>query len=431
MTKETVLVVGAGAGGAAAARALAKHFHVKILDQGKDTNAFRRGLSTLVSLRKTGLLYDERMASWLIRRMMVRKGDDGMLLVSGHGPGGTTALAAGNGVRADEGLVALGLRLDEEFSRLERDLKIVPCCENRWTQSTRKLYGIFKDLGLNPTPTPKFVDFSRCTRCGKCVMGCERLARWDARQFVAEAIQSGAELLQRAEVERIEIRGNRAIGVRLKKRLGRHAIIPADHVVLAAGGLGTPKILEHSEISTFPTLFVDPVLCVAAEVPSAKQDNEIPMPFVARQGPALLSPYFDWLSFFFDHRWRLPSSNILSLMIKLADTPSGHVTAEGVVHKKLTITDHAHLDQALQTCHTIFNRLGIPSERLFLGMVQAGHPGGTLALTKRTCSNLHDPALPDNCWVADSSLLPGPFGMPPILTIMALAERVAKHISKV
>jgi hypothetical protein len=240
----------------------------------------------------------------------------------------------------------------------------------------------------------------------------------------------GAELETHYRVERIETRGSRAVGVHIKHR-GRHHVLFADHVVLAAGGLGTPRILENSGITTDPTLFVDPVLCVAAEVPGANQDTEIPMPFVARQGPALLSPYFDWLSFFFNRRWRFPSHNILSLMIKLADTPMGHVTAKGVTQKTLTPADHAHLDHAVQTCHNVFTRLGISPLQTFLGTLNAGHPGGTLALTSTSCTTMHDSRLPQHFWVADSSLLPGPFGMPPILTVMALAERIAKHIYNV
>ncbi|WP_431356637.1 GMC oxidoreductase [Prevotella communis] len=41
---------------------------------------------------------------------------------------------------------------------------------------------------------------------------------------------------------------------------------------------------------------------------------------------------------------------------------------------------------------------------------------------------LHSPLLPDNLYVCDASLLPQSLGLPPILTIMALAKRIAKLI---
>jgi choline dehydrogenase-like flavoprotein len=40
-------------------------------------------------------------------------------------------------------------------------------------------------------------------------------------------------------------------------------------------------------------------------------------------------------------------------------------------------------------------------------------------------STFHDDRLPDNVYVADASLLPRSLGGPPILTIIALAKRVA------
>jgi choline dehydrogenase-like flavoprotein len=38
--------------------------------------------------------------------------------------------------------------------------------------------------------------------------------------------------------------------------------------------------------------------------------------------------------------------------------------------------------------------------------------------------------LPDNLYVADASILPQSLGLPPILTIMAMAKRIAKIIKE-
>ena len=43
---------------------------------------------------------------------------------------------------------------------------------------------------------------------------------------------------------------------------------------------------------------------------------------------------------------------------------------------------------------------------------------------------LHSPLLPDNVYVADATILPQALGLPPMLTIMALAKRIAKLITK-
>ena len=60
----------------------------------------------------------------------------------------------------------------------------------------------------------------------------------------------------------------------------------------------------------------------------------------------------------------------------------------------------------------------------------AGHPGGMLPLTAAEKNSLHNPALPDNLYVADATILPEAMGNPPILTIMALAKKMAEVISK-
>jgi hypothetical protein len=41
------------------------------------------------------------------------------------------------------------------------------------------------------------------------------------------------------------------------------------------------------------------------------------MPFIRPAAHYIVSPYFDYLSFFFHKDWRLPARNILGLMIKL------------------------------------------------------------------------------------------------------------------
>lgn len=60
-----------------------------------------------------------------------------------------------------------------------------------------------------------------------------------------------------------------------------------------------------------------------------------------------------------------------------------------------------------------------------LGTLNAGHPGGMLPLTAGEKDTLHSPVLPANLYVADATILPKSMGFPPIMTIMALAKRIA------
>jgi choline dehydrogenase-like flavoprotein len=196
-------------------------------------------------------------------------------------------------------------------------------------------------------------------------------------------------------------------------------------VVLAAGGLGTPPILERSGIAGEPRLFVDPVLTVAAEWPEAELDTEVPMPFIIDRGKYIIAPYFDYLSFLFNSRWSLPSRNILSLMIKLADEPNGTAGLKGV-RKELSAGDRDQLAEAVSLSTEILCRFGIRRDAVFLGTINAGHPGGMFPLGAGEKESFHHPALPLNVYVADASLFPSSLGKPPILTIIAMAKRVSR-----
>ena len=175
--------------------------------------------------------------------------------------------------------------------------------------------------------TPKLVDYGLCRRCGRCVLGCPVGAKWDSRRVLTQAIATGADLVTRSKVESVVVEpraggapNRRRVSGVFVRRAGAREFLAADLVVLAAGGLGTPAILEASGIRTESRLFVDPVLCVAAPWPEAQANQEIPMPFVVDRGAYIVSPYFDYLSFFFNRAWLKPGGQILSLGQRAAFT---------------------------------------------------------------------------------------------------------------
>ena len=151
------------------------------------------------------------------------------------------------------------------------------------------------------------------------------------------------------------------------------------------------------------------------------------MPFVSQREGYILSPYFDYLSYFFNHAWRAPAGDIASVMIKLADSNRGAVAARRL-DKTLTAEDRARLREGVEVCTEILVRYGASAERVFLGTLNAGHPGGMLPLTAAERDTLHPARLPANLYVADATLIPKSLGNPPILTIIALAKRLSKLI---
>lgn len=423
--RKKVIIVGSGAGGAAAAYELADRYDVKILEAGKEFRPLRAPLDLLAGFRKTGLFLDERMIRLMIPNMQVRKSES-MVLVNGIGVGGTTTLATGNAVRSDESLKKIGLDLDCEFERLYGMLPITDEHQKYWNPATRELFDIFGEMGLDPKPTPKFLRSPRCKNCGHCAIGCPTRVKWDTRELVEQAVRKGASLITGCRVRSLQISGGEVTGLITEQGMHRK-IFHADMYILAAGGLGTPVILEKSGIACEKTLFVDPVLCVASVRRGFGQDSQLLMPFYSREDGYMLSPYIDYLSFFFDKKWRFPKEDVVSLMIKMADDSVGS-SEPRAIRKDVTAADRERLGRGISQCQEILGHMGIRKEETFLGILNAGHPGGMLPLTKEMRETIHDPRLPENLYVADATLFPESAGLPPILTIMALSLRVAEKV---
>jgi choline dehydrogenase-like flavoprotein len=421
--RRRAVVVGSGAGGATVAKELQGDFDVTVLEAGGDFRRATLDRRSIERLRGSRLLVDPRLLRLVYRPIRIRRTPD-MLLVNGIGTGGTTTMATGNGIRMDDDLRALGLDLDREFDEIGREIPITTAHQRRWHPTTRRLFRTFDDLGLDPVALPKMGEAARCRHCGRCMLGCPYGHKWDSRAYLDAAVRRGARLLTSRRVTALVIEGGKATGV-LARGAALERFVAADLIVLAAGGFGTPAILERSGIRCEPKLFVDPVLTVAARIPNAWQCNEIEMPFVVQREGYILSPYFDWISSLFDPRWHHRLQDIVGIMIKLADANEGSVSG-GKVHKLLTSADRSHLDEAVAVATEVLASFGADPHEVFLGTVHAGHPGGMLPLTEASAPSVHDDRLPENVFVADSTLFPRSLGNPPILTIIALAKRVAR-----
>ncbi|MDD2657995.1 MAG: GMC oxidoreductase, partial [Candidatus Pacebacteria bacterium] len=69
---------------------------------------------------------------------------------------------------------------------------------------------------------------------------------------------------------------------------------------------------------------------------------------------------------------------------------------------------------------------GAAAETIVTTKVRGAHPGGTAAIGEVVDKNLQTKI--KNLYVADASVLPKSPGLPPIVTIVALAKRLAKRI---
>ena len=417
------IVIGSGAGGATVAKELQGKFDVTILEAGKEFRPLRLSLSLMETIKHTGLLFDEREIKLAFPVMKIRKTKE-MFLVKGIGIGGTTTICTGNALRLDHDLKKLGINLDTEFTEIYREIPISTAHQKRWRDHTQKLFAICQKMNLNPQPMPKMGNYEYCTHCGRCIFGCPQGVKWDSRRYLKIAQEKGAKVITGCQVEKVKIENGKAIGVWAKKGWA-HRFYPADLIILATGGFATPVILQNSDISCKPNLFVDPVLCVATEWKNIQQCSEVEMPFVIQKQGFIISPYFDYLSFFFNQAWHYPARDILGIMIKLADTNSGSISKKEL-RKPLTAEDKQKLNEGVEICTEILGHFGVKKENIFLGTINAGHPGGMLPLTEKEVETFHNERLPENLFIADATLIPKALGNPPILTIIAIAKRVSK-----
>lgn len=420
------IVVGSGAGGSAAARELAMHgVDVLVLEAGGPCRPFSRRAPQLSPLRHVGLFHP-----WTLNRVVagldVARVGRGLLAVRGVVEGGSTAISCGNWVRADRGLAEIGLDLSAEFAELEALLQPTPFPRARWRPTTERMFGAAADLGLDPQPTPKVVDARRCRACGLCEVGCATGARWDARRFLADARRAGAEVRLGAPVSRVTIEDGRASGVEIA---GSRETIRADAVVLAAGGIGTARILRASALPVADRLWEDIVLTVGGRLRRAQQLDEPPMVWYARQEGYILSPYVDLLSHFIHPAWRsVALRDRVGVMVKLADEPSGRVGVDGRVAKELTAGEAQRLAEAGVVAREILAGAGAQGPYTD-GVLHGGHLGGTVPLRREDVASMRPAGLPAGLWVADLSVVAESQGLPTMATTAAIALRVARRVA--
>lgn len=418
------IVVGSGAGGATAARKLAENgYKVVILEAGKPFSPLTHKVSWLSGLRGSFVLKDENAIKHVFPHYAVTRGSPDLAIFRGVTEGGCTSISCGNMVRAENGLKEIGLDLSPEFEEIERCLTIAPIPRERWRPLTQQMFDKAQELGYSPKPTPKVDDLAKCVGCGYCELGCVTGARWDSRRLYSDLLGKGVTIQTNTPVQKVLLEGNRAVGVE-----AHGETFSADVVVLAAGGVGTAQILKASNLQAKDSLWIDIVLTVGGVKKDARMLNEPPMAWVAKKDNYILAPYFDILSYWFHRPWKnVAAEDRVGMMIKLADSENGAVSADGTITKELTKADLDGLEAAKIEAKRIMEASGVSGPYVD-GLVHGGHLGGTVPLTGADVESMHPSVLPERLWVADLSLLPRSQGLPTMMTTAALSLRVSKKI---
>ena len=389
--------------------------------------------------------------------------------------------------QAESGIDGLGAQLAPHYDALEADLNVLPC--SRHNPNNAVLIDGCRALGLHAAEMPRNAPPDCGDGCGYCGMGCAYDKKNSTlKRFLPEVVTNGGAIFAGARAERILIEGTRATGVAAVQSdangTERRFIVRAPIVVSAAGALRTPGLLARSGIAhplLGKRLFVHPVFSITAvfERPIEPWQGPIQTAYsdafnyrsgnygskleVAPIHPGFAAATLPWTSASAHARNmdELKRSAILIALTRDRDPGRIDLDDEAAVRYALSPFDAENAlwglagavdvafaagAQKVRTLHTAplelraedwnpaartafaarLRALGVAPNRQPLF---SAHQMGTATMGSDPARSVVDAQGRvwgyDNVFVADASLFPQSSGVNPMLTIRALARRVA------
>ncbi|MEH6437716.1 GMC family oxidoreductase N-terminal domain-containing protein [Massilia sp. DD77] len=416
------IVVGTGPGGASVARELARAgSRVLILEQG--------GAAPLAGT----LAQMTAMAAVPGRGAFVHR--DASLLVGGATLGGSTAVNFATAAPPPPAMFAAhGIDLDPFVDALRAELPMAPLPDSLVGPMATRIGEAARAAGFAWRKLDKMIRPEACrSGCWRCVYGCPFGAKWTARDFVEDAQRHGAVLAPGSRVTRVLVDEGRARGVEFVHG-GRAQEIRAPLVVLAGGGIGSPRILHRSGLGPrHAPFFSDPVVAVMGSVDGIDGGAEVPMAaglHLPEEGIALADltlprPMYQAFAAQVGRFDRLLAHRrTLSVMVKIRDEIGGAV-GQRWADKRLAPADKDKLRRGAEMARAILRQAD--ARQVFSSWHFAAHPGGSVRIGAGVDAGLQT-ATP-GLYVCDASVIPEPWGLPPTLTLLALGKRLGSRLA--
>ena len=416
------IVVGSGPGGATVARELSrKGKSVLILEWGDNApvtgsiwQMIPRGLVPGKSLFVTG---------------------QALGMVRGIATGGSSQIYCATAFDPPvDMLKSYGVDITDEVSEIRKEVPTDKLSDELMSPAGNVFYKSAKELGYNVNRLNKFIDQDKCeTDCQKCLYGCPHGAKWYAGNFVEDALEHGAMMINKAKVKKVIIKNKKAIGVEYKHNKEVYYAY-APKIIIAAGGIGSPLILRQSGIrSVGYDFFFDPLMYVLGKIPGVRSGKGVPMSagiHFPEDGivvtdfnlPHLMKIAFDLEVFKFKQAFSY--SDVVPIMIKVKDGLGGSIKNGSWIWKTLKDDDKKKLNKGCSHAEKILKNAG--ALKTYRSWVIAAHPGGTVKLGEHVDANLETKF--DNLYVCDCSVIPEAWGLPPTFTLLALGKRLGKHL---
>ncbi|WP_263082053.1 GMC family oxidoreductase N-terminal domain-containing protein [Endozoicomonas sp. Mp262] len=423
-----VIVVGTGPGGSTVAKELAlKGLTVLILEWGKTLpikGTFRQ-MAQMGAVPGTSL----RLTSGMVP------------VIRGVTLGGSSALCYATAFDPPPSLFdAYGVDLSTELAEAHNELTIGHLKDELIGPMARRIMRAAQAGGYNWQKLDKIIQQANCRAgCWRCTYGCPYDAKWSAGQFVKQAVDHGARLITEAKVQKVLKKDSRAKGVEFIHRGNVYQAF-ADKIVISAGGLGSPVILKQSGIASVGNgLFLDPAIAVMGKVgaveirPGERPGCEVPMAagmLCEQEGymladmalPPALFRVFTMMAGRLDNL--LCHNSTAILMVKVRDSLSGSIGLRGQISKGLSVDDKSKLREGYECARAVLALCG--AKKIYKSGYFAAHPGGTVKLGQCVDSNLE--AEVSGLHVCDASVIPKEWGLPPVLTLICLGKRLARHL---
>jgi len=465
-----VVVVGSGAGGASVARVLSEAgMSVIVVEEGEYYDASTYSTDVFEALPR---LYRDS-------GLTVAEGRPAIPLPVGRCVGGTTVINSGTCFRAPDDVLArwrdehgLGWasELDGEFEAVERALNVTPVVSGAVGRNAELCRIGAEAIGASNHGLARNARDVTC--CHSCPTGCAIDAKMAMHvSELPRAVAAGARIRSGQRVSEVIVESGRAAGVRCR---GGYEV-RADKVVLAAGALGTPELLLRQGLANSSGevgrhLRIHPACWVGAlyDEPVRGWDGVMqswavdewndrglfleatfsPLPFGGHWLRGVGAPY----------KARLERFDHLGVIgVHLSDRSEGRVSGSGHITYKLTRDDAAalrfgiaraadvHFAAGATEVYPQVGRVSVlkPGEQTPLveqGRFHPGemrlegfHPMGTTRMGPDPHTSVVAPSGETHdvpgLYVADASLFPTSLRVNPMITIMAVARRIAAGIA--
>jgi choline dehydrogenase-like flavoprotein len=476
-----VAIVGSGAGGAACAAILAEAgLDVLVLEAGPymDSSSYPdEPLAALQALYRDGGL-------------TIAEGRPAIPTPVGRAVGGTTVINSGTCFRAphhvlagwrDEHGIEWSTELDGDYAEAEEIMWVREVDPERMGRNGQLLREGAEALGVGHQPLRR--NAGGCYQCSSCPSGCRLDAKRAAHvSYLPRAVAAGARVRADVDVRRISFENGRAAGLDCLARADGRARpfrVRARRAVVAAGGaFGTPELLLRSGVRV-PSgelghnLRIHPACWVGARFDEEVRgwDGVMQSYAVTEWEPQgiLLEATFTPLAFGAQwlpgtgraHQERVRSyDHIASTGVHLSDRSSGRVSLAGDgslrITYRLTSEDSRRLIFGIARAAELLYAAGatevypqiagiptIPKARIAelessppptgTMRLEAFHPMGTARMDANPARGVAgtDGAVhgAEGLYIADGSLLPSSIGVNPMMTIIAMASRVARQMS--